>query len=381
MPVLLLDTDIAGERRRRPADHPHPVRPRPRDAPPPGARPRRRRRPGAAGARARRRRSGTSTRATRRSCSPSAPASYVAAGRDARRRLGRGPREQRLHDPHAGLGRQRAVRRRPRPARRRPAARRRRRPTRAASRSSASSSSGWASTATRSQFDMTAFSLRLTNGANAVSQLHAETANATWQGVVAARDPRHHQRRPRPDLDRRSRSRELLERYLGADLDDLDAGGRARPLLGAHRPDPGRRAVGGAPAPEARARDLRPRPAAQPVRPPRRGAGGRSPSSRRALDPDDPDDRLRPPVRDLQAGRRCCSATSTGWPRMLWDEERPDPDRLRRQGPPGRPARPAGHPGDLQRSRSPAAPRPGLHPRGLRHPDRAASSSRASTSG
>ena len=34
-----------------------------------------------------------------------------------------------------------------------------------------------------SQFDMTAFSLRLTNGANAVSQLHGHTANATWQGV------------------------------------------------------------------------------------------------------------------------------------------------------------------------------------------------------
>jgi glycogen phosphorylase len=33
------------------------------------------------------------------------------------------------------------------------------------------------------QFDMTAFSLRLTNGANAVSQLHAETANATWHEV------------------------------------------------------------------------------------------------------------------------------------------------------------------------------------------------------
>ncbi|HUG47046.1 MAG TPA: alpha-glucan family phosphorylase [Candidatus Limnocylindria bacterium] len=33
------------------------------------------------------------------------------------------------------------------------------------------------------QFDMTAFSLRLTNGANAVSKLHAETANGTWQGV------------------------------------------------------------------------------------------------------------------------------------------------------------------------------------------------------
>jgi starch phosphorylase len=36
----------------------------------------------------------------------------------------------------------------------------------------------------RNEFDMTAFSLRLTRGANAVSHLHAETANATWQGVI-----------------------------------------------------------------------------------------------------------------------------------------------------------------------------------------------------
>jgi len=34
------------------------------------------------------------------------------------------------------------------------------------------------------QFDMTAFSLRETNGANAVSHLHARTANATWSAVV-----------------------------------------------------------------------------------------------------------------------------------------------------------------------------------------------------
>src|SRR6187431_2345439 len=34
------------------------------------------------------------------------------------------------------------------------------------------------------QFDMTAFSLRLTNGANAVSALHADTANGTWQGIT-----------------------------------------------------------------------------------------------------------------------------------------------------------------------------------------------------
>jgi starch phosphorylase len=35
----------------------------------------------------------------------------------------------------------------------------------------------------RSQFDMTGFSLRLTRIANAVSQLHARTADATWKGV------------------------------------------------------------------------------------------------------------------------------------------------------------------------------------------------------
>ena len=36
----------------------------------------------------------------------------------------------------------------------------------------------------RSQFDMTAFCLRTSNGANAVSQLHAETANATWHPIL-----------------------------------------------------------------------------------------------------------------------------------------------------------------------------------------------------
>src|SRR6185503_16331945 len=35
----------------------------------------------------------------------------------------------------------------------------------------------------RSQFDMTGFCLRLTRAANAVSQLHAETADETWRGI------------------------------------------------------------------------------------------------------------------------------------------------------------------------------------------------------
>jgi glycogen phosphorylase len=74
----------------------------------------------------------------------------------------------------------------------------------------------------RSQFDMTAFSLRLTNGANAVSQLHAETANETWAGLVdhgilgitnGVHGPTWI---GQPIAD-------LLERYLDADLDDLDA--------------------------------------------------------------------------------------------------------------------------------------------------------------
>ena len=70
-------------------------------------------------------------------------------------------------------------------------------------------------------FDLTALSLRLTNGANAVSQLHATTANATWQGLVE-----------RPILGITngvhaptwvgSAMADLYDRELGADLDDLD---------------------------------------------------------------------------------------------------------------------------------------------------------------
>ena len=76
-----------------------------------------------------------------------------------------------------------------------------------------------------SQFDMTAFSLRLTNGANAVSQLHAVTANETWSGVM-----------DRPILGITNGVHGptwigdpiagLLE-TMGADLDDLDAGTEA----------------------------------------------------------------------------------------------------------------------------------------------------------
>ncbi len=71
------------------------------------------------------------------------------------------------------------------------------------------------------QFDMTAFSLRLTNGANGVSKLHAHTANGTWQGIAP------HGILPitngvHPPTWVGGPIRALFERYLDADLDDLD---------------------------------------------------------------------------------------------------------------------------------------------------------------
>ena len=218
----------------------------------------------------------------------------------------------------------------------------------------------------RGQFDMTAFSLRLTHGANAVSQLHAETANATWQGVVE-----------HPILGITNGIHgptwigqpiaELLE-DLGADLDDLDEsteGGRFWERIGT---DPGSRPVGCPSPPEARARALRARPAAQPVRPARRVADRPGRARDRARS-GRPDHRLRPAVRDLQAGRPPVQRHRPARPDAV-RRDAAGPDRVRRQGPPGRPPRPAGHPGDLPAVALAAAARTGLHPRELRHAGR-----------
>ncbi len=83
------------------------------------------------------------------------------------------------------------------------------------------------------QFDMTAFSLRLTNGANAVSRLHAETANGTWsellddRPILAITNGIH-----TPSWIGTSMG-ELLTRHLDVDLDnlaDLDADGAGNPF-------------------------------------------------------------------------------------------------------------------------------------------------------
>jgi len=72
------------------------------------------------------------------------------------------------------------------------------------------------------QFDMTALSLRLSNAANAVSKLHSVTANNTWQGlgdkqILAVTNGVH-----MPTWVGRPMG-ELFERYLGGQLDGLDA--------------------------------------------------------------------------------------------------------------------------------------------------------------
>ncbi|MGA3056467.1 MAG: alpha-glucan family phosphorylase [Candidatus Limnocylindrales bacterium] len=74
--------------------------------------------------------------------------------------------------------------------------------------------------------DMTAMSLRLSNAANAVSQLHGVTANNTWQGlgdkhIIAVTNGVHLPTWVGQPM------RELFRRYLGAELDNVDAGKRS----------------------------------------------------------------------------------------------------------------------------------------------------------
>jgi len=73
----------------------------------------------------------------------------------------------------------------------------------------------------RSEFDMTGFSLQLTNDANAVSMLHAETADATWNGISPNRIRGVTNGIHVPSWMGNAMG-ETLHRELGADLDDLD---------------------------------------------------------------------------------------------------------------------------------------------------------------
>jgi starch phosphorylase len=74
----------------------------------------------------------------------------------------------------------------------------------------------------RSEFDMTGFSLRLTHDANAVSELHAQTADATWSGIAPHRIRAVTNGIHVPSWMGHAMG-ETLERALHANLDDLDA--------------------------------------------------------------------------------------------------------------------------------------------------------------
>jgi starch phosphorylase len=77
------------------------------------------------------------------------------------------------------------------------------------------------------QFDMTAFSLRLTHGANAVSLLHAQTANSTWSGVAPSEILGLTNGVHTPTWLGQP-MRDALERYTNADLDAMDEEPRSR---------------------------------------------------------------------------------------------------------------------------------------------------------
>ena len=77
------------------------------------------------------------------------------------------------------------------------------------------------------QFDMTAFSLRLSNGANAVSQLHAETANGTWR-EVSPKDILGITNGVHGPSWIGAPIADLLEHHLDVNLDDIDEASEAR---------------------------------------------------------------------------------------------------------------------------------------------------------
>ncbi len=73
------------------------------------------------------------------------------------------------------------------------------------------------------QFDLTALSLRLTNGANAVSKLHAVVANDTWAPITGDKRILGITNGVHSPTWLGTSMRRLYERYLELDLDDLDA--------------------------------------------------------------------------------------------------------------------------------------------------------------
>ena len=218
----------------------------------------------------------------------------------------RGPARQRVHDPHAGLGRQRALRRRARPPRRRPAARRGRRAGRPTS-CELGLGHGRRPEPVRHDGLQPAPDERRERG----QQAPRRDRQRDLEGRRRPRDPGHHQRRPRADLGRLAGRGALLappgRRPRRARRRAADRTGSGSASTASRRADLW----------EAHLRQKRELAIFVHGRLRNQFARhGEAPSVLAEVEtgprPGDPDDRLRPPVRDLQAGRRCCSATWTG---------------------------------------------------------------------
>ena len=223
---------------------------------------------------------------------------------------------------------------------------------------------GLALGADNGNFNMTALAIRLSQRSNGVSRLHGQVSSEMWRHLFEGEEEEpvgyvtngvHTQSWVGREM------RRFYTQHLGRRL------GAAPPRPGvleegARRPRRG--AVERPPGPEGAAHPLRARadaPAVGAPRPqPRRAAPGREPPR-----PPRPDHRLRPPLRDLQAGVPGDDrpGAAAGHP-----EHRRSPGAvpLRRQGPPrrpggagGRPAHRVPHPGGV--------PREARLPRGLRH--------------
>ena len=226
---------------------------------------------------------------------------------------------------------------------------------------------------------MTAFSLRLTRGANAVSQLHAATADATWQGISPRRHHRRHERRPHAELDRPRDGRDAGRAASGP---TSTTSTRRAPAAASGSGSTSSRPTSSGRPTSARSSSWRSSPgagcaASSPATASRRR---RSTRSRAALDPD---------ILTIGFARRFATYKRAGLlfsdvdrlARLLWDEKRPVQIVFAGK------AHPADRPGQqviqeiFERSTLGAAPRSGLHPRGLRHPRSPATSSPASTSG
>ena len=218
-----------------------------------------------------------------------------------------------------------------------------------------------------SQFDMTALSLRMTHGANAVSLLHGHTANAMWQGVAPTEILGLTNGVHTPSWVGQP-MRDALERYTNADLDTMDE-------------EPGERRfwertaqIPTAELWEAHQRQklelaifARGRLRSQFAR------HGEAPSTLEELEAV-----LDPRILTIGFARRFATYKRAALlfsdldrlARLIWDTDRPLQIIFAGKAHPADRPGPGHDPGHLRAVAQPQAPWAGVHPRGLRHPDR-----------